>query len=330
MTAFPGGTSVSRLAVYTGACADGLEGGTPHLHTASTEAYVVTGGRGALQTLDMNGLRETELTVGTTVWFTPGTIHRAVNRGGLEVVVVMQNAGLPEAGDAVMTFPPEVVSDRDAYQEAAGLPPGGEEAAVARRRDLAVEGFLRLAESARAGDYGPLLRFYDSAVALVRPKVAGWRRIWETTVAAGTRDTAEVLDALGRGDGIHLRHAMLLEAPPQERWGMCGHLRAHDVTRPIVHAPVHPSTHPPVKPSAHSPVSQPTHSPADPPAHAPVSEPAHPPVSEPAHPPVKPSAHSPVSQPAHSPVDSPAHPPVDPPAHAPVHPPVRPASGRDA
>src|SRR5690606_13975665 len=252
MTAFPGGTPASRVSVYSGACADGLEGGTPHLHTASTGAYVVTGGRGALQTLDMNGLRETELAPGTTVWFTPGTIHRAVNRGGLEVVVVMQNAGLPEAGDAVMTFPPEVVSDPDAYRDAALLPSGGEEPAVARRRDLAVEGFLRLAESARAGDFGPLLRFYDSAVALVRPKIATWRRMWESTVAAETRNTAEVLDALGRGDGIHLRHATLLEAPPQERWGMCGHLRAHDVTRPFVHPPVQPPGQP-RRPPRHPP-----------------------------------------------------------------------------
>lgn len=295
MTAFPGGTSVSRVSVYSGACADGLEGGTPHLHTASTEAYVVTGGRGALQTLDMNGLRETELTPGTTVWFTPGTIHRAVNRGGLEVVVVMQNAGLPEAGDAVMTFPPEVVSDPDAYRDAALLPSGGEEPAVARRRDLAVEGFLRLAESARAGDFGPLLRFYDSAVALVRPKIATWRRMWESTVAAETRNTAEVLDALGRGDGIHLRHATLLEAPPQERWGMCGHLRAHDVTRPFVHPPVQPSVHPPVHPTQ--------------------------PPDRPVHPPVQPSVHPP---------DRPVHPPDHPPVQTPGHSPDHPRAGHDA
>ena len=82
------------------------------------------------------------------MWFTPGTIHRAVNRGGLEVVVVMQNAGLPEAGDAVMTFPPEVVADPARYAAAAALPPDAEDdelgEAVRRRRDLAVDGFLRL------------------------------------------------------------------------------------------------------------------------------------------------------------------------------------------
>lgn len=229
--AFPGGTSVSRLSVYSGnACADGLEGGTPHLHTASTEAYVVIGGEGALQTLDARGLRETELRPGTTVWFTPGTIHRAVNRGGLEVVVVMSNAGLPEAGDAVMTFPPDVVADPDRYREAATLPATDVAEAVRRRRELAVEGFLRLVD----GGPGALRAFYDSAVALVRGRVGEWRGIWERTVAEETRRTSAVLDALERGDGGHLMDAALMESPAEERWGMCGHLRAHDVTHPVV------------------------------------------------------------------------------------------------
>ncbi|MEW1837363.1 cupin domain-containing protein [Nonomuraea angiospora] len=266
---FPGGTSVSRLSVYSGSpCADGLEGGTPHLHTASTEAYVVIGGHGTLQTLDVNGLRETALSAGTTVWFTPGTIHRAVNRGDLEVVVVMSNAGLPEAGDAVMTFPPEIVADPERYRAAATLPPPPEpgappatgeppapptpsegpapsaavtvadvEEAVRRRRELAVEGFLRLADAAAHGDLAPLHRFYDHAIALVRPRAAAWRAIWEGTAAEETRRTAGILDALERGDGAHLRRSALMESLPHDRWGMCGNLRAHDVAHPIVHTP---------------------------------------------------------------------------------------------
>ncbi|MFI6791446.1 cupin domain-containing protein [Nonomuraea sp. NPDC050383] len=234
---FPGGTSVSRLSVYSGVCAaDGLAGGTPHLHTASTEAYVVIGGSGALQTLDARGLRETELRPGSTVWFTPGTIHRAVNHGGLRVVVVMQNAGLPEAGDAVMTFPPDVVADPGRYREAAALPAAASteeiERAVARRRDLAVDGFLRLAAAARDGDPEPLRRLYAAAVALVRPNVARWRELWERDVAAQTRHTAAVLEALQAGDGAHLLDAALMESPPQDRWGMCGNLVTHDVTHP--------------------------------------------------------------------------------------------------
>ena len=118
---FPGGTSVSRLDVYESEASDGICGGTPHMHLVSTEAYVVVGGRGALQTIDGTGFAEVQLEAGSVVWFTPGTIHRAINLGDLRVVVLMSDAGLPESGDAVMTFPPEVVSDPDAYAAAASL-----------------------------------------------------------------------------------------------------------------------------------------------------------------------------------------------------------------
>ncbi|NEE01489.1 cupin domain-containing protein [Phytoactinopolyspora halotolerans] len=240
--AFPGGTSVSRLSVYRDACADGLAGGTPHLHTASTEGYVVTGGRGALQTIDMSGFREIELAAGSTVWFTPGTIHRAVNHDDLEAVVVMQNAGLPEAGDAVMTFPPEVVEDPARYREAATLPSDVSDdevaAAMRRRRDLAVEGFRRIRQAIDGGDSGPLQRLYAAAAALVRPAVPGWRKIWDGTVAHTTQVTSEVLDALERGEAGHLHDAVVLESPQSttRRWGMCGRLHTHDVAQPHVHS----------------------------------------------------------------------------------------------
>ena len=241
---FPGGTSVTRLSVYTGRCtADGLAGGTPHLHTASTEAYVVIGGAGALHTLDASGFHETPLDAGTTVWFTPGTIHRALNHADLQVVVIMSNAGLPEAGDAVMTFPPDVVADPDRYREAATLPrdasPEELDEAVRRRRDLAVEGFLTLTTAAADGDLDPLHRLYDSAVALVRPRVAGWRETWRRNVERQTRRTGDILDALENGDGRHLSASALLESPQSAAagWGMCGRLRTHDVIHPIVRAP---------------------------------------------------------------------------------------------
>ncbi|GIJ46052.1 hypothetical protein Val02_29380 [Virgisporangium aliadipatigenens] len=240
---FPGGTSVTRLSVYTDACADGLHGGTPHLHTVSTEAYVVTGGSGTLQTLDPNGFRETPLAAGSTVWFSPGVIHRAVNHGGLSVVVVMSNAGLPEAGDAVMTFPREIVTDRDRYRAAAALPAGAEEEAVIRRRDLAVEGFTRLVAAAVKGDPAPLHAFYDAAVALVRPSITDWRELWRENVQRDARRTAEALDALERGDGAHLRDTALLESPRSDdaKWGMCGRLRTHDVRHPTLLTPGGPA-----------------------------------------------------------------------------------------
>jgi hypothetical protein len=133
-----------------------------------------------------------------------------------------------------------VVSDAARYRAAATLPSGDVpedvmEAAARRRRDLAVQGFLQLAESVEMGDFAPLERFYDNAAALVRSAVSGWRRTWEDTVAREARRTADILTALERGDGQHLRTAMLLESLPSPRlsWGMCGRLRTHDVAHPL-------------------------------------------------------------------------------------------------
>ncbi len=57
----------------------------------------------------------------------------------------MSNSGLPEAGDAVLTFPPAILADPDRYAAAADLPnggaPGTDITTAYRRRDLAVEGF---------------------------------------------------------------------------------------------------------------------------------------------------------------------------------------------
>src|SRR4051812_34273267 len=102
---FPGGVGVSDLRVYDWPTADGLCGGSPHIHLLCAEAYVVVEGSGSVQTMTWQGYAETPLTPGAVVTFTPGTIHRLVNDGGLRIVVVMQNSGLPEAGDAVFTFP---------------------------------------------------------------------------------------------------------------------------------------------------------------------------------------------------------------------------------
>ena len=119
--AFPGATGVTVLDVYDWAAPDGLPGGSAHVHLASTEGYVVLSGAGRLQTLGERGYAQTPLRPGDCLWFTPGTIHRLINDGGLRLLVVMQNAGLPEHGDAVLTFPPEVLSDPSAYARAATL-----------------------------------------------------------------------------------------------------------------------------------------------------------------------------------------------------------------
>ena len=231
---FPGATSVSTLEVYDGRAPDGLAGGTPHLHTVSAEAYLVVAGRGSLHTVDGSGsFVEHPLEPGVLLWFEPGVIHRVVNDGDLEVRVIMQNAGLPEAGDAVMTFPDEVLADPVRYREAATLPgadrPDDERLAAAHaRRDLAVEGFRALFGDDGAVDRVRLARLHERAVALVAPRLPEWRARWEAGALADARATGDRLDALDAGRDPGLAAARVATAPEAPAFGMCGRLRRYE------------------------------------------------------------------------------------------------------
>ncbi|MDG9725155.1 MULTISPECIES: cupin [unclassified Streptomyces] len=223
----PGAVGLSHLSAYDWEAVDGVRGGSPHLHLVCTEAYVVTGGHGAVQTLSPDGYRDIPLEPGTVAWFTPGTAHRMVRGGDLRVTVLMQNSGLPEAGDAVFTFPPEVLADPEAYAAAASLPPGTgpeTEAAARRRRDLAVEGYLPLREALVAGDAGPYREFQRAAAHLVRGRVPGWRELWRAGALATVERTGAQLDALTDGDPAYLADATAYETAPTRRGGhgMCG------------------------------------------------------------------------------------------------------------
>ncbi len=226
----PGGVGVSLLRVYDWPAADGLRGGTPHLHLTCSEGYLVTGGRGSVQTLTASGFRQTPLTEGALVWFTPGTVHRLVNDGGLTIVVLMQNRGLPEAGDAVLTLPPRLLADPAAYRAAATLPAHGTEEELARaarvRRDLAVEGFAALREAAGGGDPGPLAAFHRAAAALVGPLTGDWRERWQNGAAAAADATRVQLGRLDDGDCGYLAQAVVRAEGPaaRGRFGMCGRL----------------------------------------------------------------------------------------------------------
>ncbi|MEU4442406.1 cupin domain-containing protein [Actinosynnema sp. NPDC050801] len=245
MSTFPGGTSLSFLDVYDDAAPDGVVGGSPHLHLASTECYVVVGGKGELHAVTLDGCQEIPLGPGSVVWFTPGTIHRAVNHGGLQVVVLMDNAGLPEAGDAVMTFPPDVVADPDRYRAAATLPhraTEAERAADARaRRDLAVEGFTRIRDAIRAGDRTPLREFHAAAAALVRGRAATWASIVRDGPLSQAEAGLSVTSDLAVGAAWHLERATVFRSPEpasERAFGMCGRLRPHDVGNAVPHAAV--------------------------------------------------------------------------------------------
>lgn len=240
---FPGGTAVSRVRIYDWETPDDEHGGSAHVHLACTEAYVVLGGRGRLQTLSGDGFGEVRLAPGDLVWFTPGVIHRPINDGGLDVLVVMSNGGLPEAGDCVMTFPPDVLADEERYATAfasvatRSTAPGGAERVDARdadaaraRRDLAIEGFLGLRERVEAEGPRALEPFYAAAHRLVASKLDGWEERWRAGVQAAAEDTREQLAALRGGDASVLARGQVFVggAASQERFGMCGRLTPYD------------------------------------------------------------------------------------------------------
>jgi mannose-6-phosphate isomerase-like protein (cupin superfamily) len=226
----PGGVGVSQLCVYDTLTADGLPGGTPHVHLCCTEAYVVIAGRGAVQTLSGQGFAEHDLTAGGVLWFTPGTVHRLVNRGGLEIVVLMSNSGLPEAGDAVLTFPAPVLADPDRYAAEAALPGGADLAAAYRRRDLAAEGFQTLRAAVERDGPRAMAGFHAAAAALKKPVLDHWRTRWEDGAFRAAQTTGVQLDALARGDASHLADARVSALPrptEQGRLGMCGLLSTY-------------------------------------------------------------------------------------------------------
>ena len=264
--AFPGATAITVLDVYDWVAPDGLPGGSAHVHLASTEGYVVASGAGQLQTLGERGYAETPLRPGDCLWFTPGTIHRLVNEGDLRLFVVMQNAGLPEHGDAVLTFPPEILADPDAYARAATLPSGGQPAgggarggeaggsagagvlggdgtgesgvaAAARRRaGLAVEGYLALRERVLESGPGALDDFYAAALRLAGQRADDWRDRWQAGALATAELTGDHLDEIGAGVAGHLDAAGLwrIERPAEERsYGMCGRLTTYPAARAV-------------------------------------------------------------------------------------------------
>jgi mannose-6-phosphate isomerase-like protein (cupin superfamily) len=229
----PGGVGLTRLRVYDSEGPDGLRGGSPHVHLACTEAYFVVGGEGAVQTLSRDGFAEIPLAAGSLLWFTPGVVHRLVNRGGLEIVIVMQVATLPEAGDCILSFPEDVLADEASYRAAAAHDPRGsvgapDEDAARRRRDLAVTGFNRLRERVEADDFEALDRFYDRAAALAMPLADLWRTSWREGPERSATEADRSIAALEEGRVPELAGAIFSLAPRgREVLGVCGRLHTY-------------------------------------------------------------------------------------------------------
>ncbi len=234
-----GAIGISYLRVYTTKAPDGLAGGCPHMHFACTESYAVLEGHGHVQILGYEGYREVPLQPGTLLWYTPGIIHRLVNEdGNLKLLVIMQNAGLPEAGDHVLSFPFEILADKEAYYRHASLADAegrvyaNDAEAAFKRRDLAVTGFNQLKKRYETEGARVMDEFFEIAANLVHDKVPDWEAVWEAKILSTCRATERQLKAMQALNLSHLKegHAFSLASPKTpERFGFCGWLSPYDL-----------------------------------------------------------------------------------------------------
>lgn len=222
------GIGLTHLTVYDGRPGpDGVVGGCAHVHAITDEAYFVIGGKGAIDLHDAeHGYRQVPLVPGAYVQFAPGTLHRAVNHGGLQVVCVMGNSGLPERGDARIYFGEEADADPTLYQTLRGLTEKGFEGAL-ERRDRSAEGYAKLLalwHSDRAAYFRRLADF----VALHARAMEKIRGDLEAIVRAGPAAWLDGTQArLGRLPAMsdHPQASRGEAATGEPLLGMCGLLR---------------------------------------------------------------------------------------------------------
>ena len=230
---FVGGIGLTHLQVYEQRPApDGVMSGCAHVHAISDEAYYVISGTGAVELHDLeHGFRSVPLARGSYVQFPPGTLHRSVSTGGLEVLALMSNAGLAEHGDARIYFGREVDEASTEFERLVALPgTRGLEGAL-ERRDASVRAYLRLLDlwrSHRAAYRVELARFVE----LHRSRVATRRAEFERIVTQGPgqwlRVTLDRLEVPIAGESGSAR-----QDESETKLGMCGTLKQFHGLTPV-------------------------------------------------------------------------------------------------
>lgn len=224
-----GGVGLTFLKVYEDRPApDGRHSGCAHVHAVTDEAYFVVSGAGFLELHDLaNGFRRLPLAPGAFVQFTPGTIHRVISTDGLEVMVVMGNAGLAERGDARIYFGAEVDSDPTEYRRLADLPKTGGRSGALERRDASVAGYgalmeLQISDSTayRAEIERFVLRHFNDMKA-VRDDLSA---VVEAGPMRWVRTVNQRIERLPKG--IAAAKTLVMASNEETVLGMCGTLRA--------------------------------------------------------------------------------------------------------
>ncbi len=224
------GIGISHMSVYEDRPApDGLNSGCGHVHAITDEAYFCVAGEGWLELHDLDhGFRQVPLSPGAYVQFSPGTIHRVVSTAGLQVVVIMGNAGLAERGDARIYFGAEVDNDPDRYAELAALPKLKGRPGALERRDASVAAYMKLM-ALKGSDPSAYSAEVNRFVSCHFAAAAAKRETFEAVVRAGPVAWAET--ALARVRSVPDQPLAPLTvgqpASPGDEpiLGMCGLLR---------------------------------------------------------------------------------------------------------
>src|SRR3712207_1892602 len=120
----------------------------------------------------------------------------------------MSNAGLSEAGDMVITFPPPALAALAKQAGAAPLSPPPLDTAMGRR-DHALQGFNRI----RAGGANALRELHAAAARIVESYVPEWR------ARSVADDTDDLLEAVEAQDLTHFARATVSTVRTEERFG---------------------------------------------------------------------------------------------------------------
>jgi mannose-6-phosphate isomerase-like protein (cupin superfamily) len=231
-----GGVGLTFLKVYEDRPApDGLHSGCAHVHAITDEAYFVVAGEGYLELHDLaNGFRRAPLSPGAFVQFSPGTVHRVVSTDGLEVMVTMGNAGLPERGDARIYFGPEVDADPEEYKRLAALPKTKGREGALERRDASVTGYTKLMdlmvsdEAAYRAEIARFVEHHFAAMAAIRDDLSAVVEAGPVRWAQQARDRIEALPKGPAGP-----KTLVTEPVSEPVLGMCGILRPVSGLHPL-------------------------------------------------------------------------------------------------
>lgn len=218
------GIGLTRLRVYDQRPApDGTLSGCAHVHAFTDEAYYVIGGRGALELHDIeHGFRRVPLAPGAFVQFGPGTLHRSVNEGGLDVLALMSNAGLAERGDARIYFGPAVDADPAEFERLRALPQTAGLDGALQRRDASVRAYaelMRLWNDDRPAYRRELQRFVDLHRQVASAQAPRYEAIVDRGPAQWLRASRDRLQ--GRAAAPPEAAGVLGQATPPVL-GMCG------------------------------------------------------------------------------------------------------------